>query len=321
LAVFGLLWVLFDAGWRRYPYLKNGTDIIIEAKLGVVNSGSAFKESPPDAARVVVCGHSLVLSGFIPKLFDELSGGKTYSFNLGVPGQTGFDELEAIITRGTPPTHVFLQIPWKEEFEPTVWKWFKSDKPIIQKAFPFRIAPRDLSVFLALAPRKGGVGALYEFGKNSAEQMVRERGHFLIEANLYPGERVPDDFRHPDDTPDQVRPRVVHPTGRRFERLRELADQHNIELYFIPGYVREGDAAEAPPLNTQTVEEFKPYARFHVIGPDYFRYPNRQFCDWVHVNDEGARRYTKDLWEATQSLFAEPRRQASALKRTGADAL
>jgi hypothetical protein len=321
LIVFSLLWLGFTWAWAKYPYFKNATDIIIDTKLDVVNGGEVFQKSPQDAARVVVCGHSLVLAGFIPKYFDELSGGKTFSYNLGLPGQTGFDELETVITRGTPPTHVFLQVPWEKEFEPSLWRWLDLDRHAIKRLIPFRRAPRDLFVFLALAPRKGGISALYEFGKSAAERMVLARGHYVISANLYPDERLPDDRKHPDDTPERVRSRVVHPSGSRFERLLQLADRHHIEIYFIPRYVREGYAAVPPPINTETVEEFKPYPRFHVIGPDYFRYPNRMFCDWIHVNDDGARRYTKDLWEVTQSIFSKPDRKASATSGAGNDAL
>lgn len=329
LALVAIAWVGLAWAWDRFPYFRNGTEIIIEAKLGILNAGQAFAQAKPDVPRVAVCGHSLVLSGFIPSLFDELSGGQTFSFNLGVPGQTGFDEVETIITQGTPPTHLFLQIPWPEkEFQPTIWKWFESDKPIVQAVFPFRNALRDLAVFAALAPSKGGLAELYQFGKLSARRVVDDRGHFLIEANLYPNEILPDDFTHPDDTPDEVRPRVIIPTGRRFARLRELADKYNVRFYFVPSYVREHYAAPPPPINTTTQKDFKNYPNFQVIGPDYFRYPNRLFCDRVHVNEEGAKRYTQDLWETTKSLFPKNAklaerapRPASVLQGRSADAL
>lgn len=307
-----ILWALFQFLWVSFPYVRNGTRVILDAKKQVIEAGEVFPQETNATYRVAVFGESRILCGFLPEQFDAANGGRTVSYNLGMPGDPAFvRNLEIMIERGSVPTHVFLLVPWpRDEFEPTVWKWFQSDDEIMERIFPFRTMPRDLFVFFALARTRGGVEAFYQQSRQYAVTMLADRGYFFIEGqSLFPDHRLPDDYSRPEDS-DAPHVRTVVAEGPYFQRLQRLVRDYGLRIYLIPGYVR--DRAYGPPslANEQaTRKELEPHPGFCVLGPDYFRYPNSLFSDNVHVNPDGARRYTQDLWNVTHALFED--RQAN----------
>lgn len=300
------LWFLFDYLWVTFPYIRNGTRIIVDAKLEDIERGRLFPKDEASPFRVVFFGHSRVLAGFQPDLFDKLSAGKVSSYNLGLPGEERFVEaVESMVRGGTIPTHVFLLLAWPPEaFEPTIWKWFDSDKPIIEAMFPFRSMPRDFFVFLALSRQRGGIEAFYNYGRQSVIDMRRDRGYYFIEGGaLFPDHRLPADFTSPSDDPTRVAARDVYAKGPYFARLQALAQKHGFRYYLVPSHYREQACAPAPSVNEATEQQLANHPEFAVIGPDYYRYPNKLFSDPVHLNREGAELYTTDLWNQTKQLF------------------
>jgi hypothetical protein len=308
-----IVWFAANAAWQAFPYVRNGTRVIIDAKLQTVDSGKIFPPETRDSYRVAFFGHSKTLAGFVPDTFDALARERktprpVYTYNLGLPGDTSFaDALERIIAADSAPTHVFLLLAWKSDvFQPTVWKWFESDKPLIEKVFPFRTMPRDVMVFTTLARERGGVAKFYEFSRQSAVDTLAGRGYYFIEGQShYEGHRLPDDFATPVDDPKKVLAREVLARGPEFQRLRQLAEQHRFKVYLVPSHHREKLCADAPAVNSQTADQLLGEKNIRVIGPDYWRYPNRDFSDPVHLNKEGAQKYTQDLWNLTRSLFQE----------------
>ena len=160
----GFFWILFNTLWVTFPYIRPGTQVIVDAKVEEMGKGELFAGARPDQAKIAFFGHSQVLAGFIPKEFDRLSGGATSSYNLGLPGENEYvGVIERMAKAGNGATHIFLILPWPAPEPPrSLWyklthqfKPYESDKPIIQALFPFRTMPRDLSVFISLARRRG----------------------------------------------------------------------------------------------------------------------------------------------------------------------
>lgn len=326
LVVMAPLWLGFYYLWKALPYIQNGTDVIVDTKIDVLSRGELFKNDPGRPYRVVVVGDSRILSGFKPDLFDRLSDGKTFSYNMGIPGQSEFvDKVQRMVDAGESPTHLFLLLPvppiggfavkhqeepmWPEKtFRPTPFKWIQSDKVILEKLFPFRNMARDLMSFLALASTRGGVVSFYEQSAQYAKKTLQDRGYFYIESQkLFPDGHLPEEHRlETDSTTAILKSDSLDTTNENFARLVRAAEQHAFRIYFIPGFVREKSFGAPPPINEKLVEAAKPFPVVGVIGPDYFRYPNRFFSDAVHVNPDGADLYTADLWNATRHLFAGP---------------
>jgi hypothetical protein len=63
-SVFAILWVIFFALYRRFPYLKNGSDLVFSAKLNLEASGPIFPDNR-QVLRVLIFGNSKILAGFV----------------------------------------------------------------------------------------------------------------------------------------------------------------------------------------------------------------------------------------------------------------
>src|ERR1700753_1164313 len=71
-SLFVVLWFTFLFLYRRFPYLKNGSDVVFTAKLNFEAKGIVFP-SDADVLRVLIFGNSKILAGFLPSLFDQLA--------------------------------------------------------------------------------------------------------------------------------------------------------------------------------------------------------------------------------------------------------
>ena len=72
LLFFALGWIAFFALERWLPYLKNGSDVVFNAKLEWEHKGPVFP-ADPGVTRVLIFGNSKILAGFLPALFDQES--------------------------------------------------------------------------------------------------------------------------------------------------------------------------------------------------------------------------------------------------------
>ncbi len=149
------LWILFNTLWISFPYIRPGTQVMVDTKVEEMGKGKLFADAKPDQAKIAFFGHSQVLSGFVPDEFDRLSGGATSSYNLGLPGENEYvGVIEKMAEAGNGATHIFLILPWPAPPPArSLWyrlthqiKWYESDDPIVKALFPFRTMPRDISV-------------------------------------------------------------------------------------------------------------------------------------------------------------------------------
>ncbi len=314
-AAVAVIWVGFYAFWRRFPYLKPGSEVIYETKMRELSKGRIFTRGDAKL-NVVMVGNSITLAGFIPEQFDRQVGPQCQSYNLGLPGQEQYmKELRGMISRGDVPTHVLLQLPWPPRINPKSWRQqLKEDHRIVNTLFPFRSLPRDLAIFLVLS-RKDGIADYYAAKKQTAEQMLADRGYYFIEGqSRFKDHRLPDDRTFQTDRPDEVRHRRIETDALAFQELRNLAKQHDIQFILVPSYFREHHHAEPPASNPQTLAALKPYEHFHAVGPDYFRLPNRCFSDPVHVNREGAELYTGRLSDLFRTFLDEHNQKKTKAK-------
>ena len=85
--------------------------------------------------------------------------------------------------------------------------------------------------------------------------------------------------------------------------MRDLFRRFGTRFLIIPEYHREGFCAEAPGVNPRSAEILARLPAFTLVGPDYYRYPNRLFSDHVHLNGEGATKYTARIAEIVRPLI------------------
>ena len=245
---FVLAWAAFYGLFRALPYVKNGSDLVFDAKLQWEQQGQVFP-ADPTVTRVLIFGNSKVLAGFLPSAFDQRSAANqrsVASFNSGFPGSDLFlPPLQAMCARGQAPHVLLLTLPWNADPPRRgIFHFIPDDHAVIDYLFPFRNFVRDLTAFLLSAPSHGGVAAYYRESADDERSVIAERGYHLItEQSHFPGGRLPDDFHLASDRPQQIVPRVAPAQSAQIGQLNQLVQQYHMACYYVPIYLREGEAA------------------------------------------------------------------------------
>jgi len=296
-----VFWGAFYGLFRRFPYLNNGSDLAFAAKLEWEHEGQVFPPDP-DVTRVLIFGNSKVLAGFVPAWFDQLSSAnhlRVSSFNSGFPGSDLFlPPLETLCARGQAPNLLLLTLPWNgDPPRHDIFHFLRDDHAVVERLFPFRYFLRDLTAFLLAAPDHGGVVNYYRSSKETVRQVIADRGYHLItEQSRFPGARLPDNFHLGSDEPAKTAPRVAPTQSAQIGRLNRLIQQYHIDCYYVPYYLRNGEAAPAPEYDPQFAAQLQ-VTPCKLLGPDYYLYPSRLFADQTHLIEAGARVYTQALFQ------------------------
>jgi hypothetical protein len=302
LLLFVVLWAAFYGVFRGLPYLKNGSDVVFSAKLQLEQKGEVFP-ADPSVTRVLIFGNSKILAGFVPAWFDQMSSAnhlKVSSFNSGFPGSDLLlPPLRAMCARGQAPNVLLLTLPWSPDPPRLgVFHFIADDHAVIDHLFPFRNLVRDLTAFLLNAPSHGGVTSYYRESEENERELVAERGYHLItEQSHFPGGRLPDDFHLASDQPTQRLPRVAPAQSTQAGQLNRLIQQYHMDCYYVPFYLRGGEAAAAAEYDAGFAAQLEHATSCKLLGPDYYLYPNRLFADQTHLNKTGARIYTEALFQ------------------------
>jgi hypothetical protein len=307
-SLFVVLWLTFFILYRRFPYLKNGSDLVFSAKLRWEGSGPIF---PADAQvlRVLIFGNSKILAGFVPSFFDQLAAAasiKVSSFNSGFPGSDlVLPPLEAMCARGQAPNVLLLAFPWRADPpRRTVFRFLPDDHAIIEQLFPFRNLVMDFTSLLLRAPGHGGIAAYYKDAEQNEREVIEQRGYYLIsEQSNFPGGRLPEGFHLASDQPDTIAARAAPPPGLEVKELNRLVSQYHIHCYYVPFYLRIGEAA-ASAYDERFATLVEQATSCKLLGPDYYLYPNRFFSDQTHLNRAGAEVYTEALFHLVEDKLA-----------------
>lgn len=306
LSLFVVFWVSFFVLYLRFPYFKNGSDVVFDAKLRWEASGPIFP-ADPRVLRLIIFGNSKILAGFVPSLFDQMAAAgnlQVSSFNSGFPGSDlVLPPLKAMCKRGQAPNVLLLTLPWRADPpRRSIFRFIPDDHAVIQQLFPFRNLARDLSSFLMHAPSHGGVVNYYRQAEQNERLSIAQRGHYLIsEQSYFAGGRLPDDFRLASDQPNAVAGRAAVPRSSALAELNQLVTQHHIHCYFVPYYLRIGEAAAAASYDEHFAAIVEQASSCKLLGPDYYLYPNRLFSDQTHLNSAGAQVYTEALFQLVES--------------------
>ena len=302
LLLFVVTWAMFYELFHLLPYVRNGSDVVFGAKLRFEEQASIFP-ADPSVTRVLIFGNSKILAGFMPSVFDRLSAENRHSvasFNSGFPGSDLFlQPLEDLCAHGQAPKLLLLTLPWDPDPPRRgIFRFVLDDHAVIDDLFPFRGFLRDLSAFLLNAPSHGGVVRYYRRAQEAERAVVAARGYYLItEQSRFLGGRIPDDFHLASDRPTEILPRSAPPASAQVDALNRLISKYRMECYYVPLYLREGEAAPAAPYNGRFAAQVAQSTSCKLIGPDYYLYPNRLFADQTHLNEDGARVYTAALYQ------------------------
>jgi hypothetical protein len=138
----------------------------------------------------------------------------------------------------------------------------------------------------------------YREAEENEREVIAERGYHLItEQSRFAGGRLPEDFHLDSDQPLQRLPRNAPSPSVQIAQLNQLIRQYHIDCYFVPFYLRNGEAAPAEARDARFAAQVEQATPCKLLGPDYYLYPNRLFADQTHLNEAGARIYTEALFQ------------------------
>jgi hypothetical protein len=292
--LFAAVWLSLYAAYVLLPFIRPGSVVIADAKFETLVKGSMF--GPQDRNRVMIFGHSKVITGVRPSELDSLVGPGFRSYNLGLPGEVRFlPILEAALLAGNIPTHVLLTLPWDAKRDADGFiDVLRNDPAIAKTLFPFRSLPRDATLFVFENRRR-----LAEAVRDVAAQretMLQDRGWYFIKSQShYEDDRLPDDYVLPTDHPARIDVRTLPEKSFTRERLEQLAMRYGFQIVMIPVFFRTGEFAPALAADNARLATISDHPLIRVLGPDYWTYPPALFADPQHVNPRGAQAYTADL--------------------------
>jgi hypothetical protein len=292
--LFGAVWLLLYTAYVSLPFIRPGSVVITDAKFDTLVKGNMF--GPQDRYRVMMFGHSKVLTSVLPRELDAAVGPGFRSYNLGLPGELRFlPILEAALQAGNVPTHVLLTLPWdaKRDSDGLI-DALRNDTAIANTLFPFRSLPRDATLFV-FENRKRLSEAVHDVVAQRAS-MLEERGWYFIKSQSdFEDDRLPDDYALPTDQPTRIDVRTIPEKSFTRERLEQLAMRYGFQIVFIPVFYRSGQFAPAPATDKARLATVLERPLIRVLGPDYWTYPPALFADPQHMNPRGAQAYTADL--------------------------
>jgi hypothetical protein len=309
LSLFVAFWVGFFYLYQRFPYVKNGSTVVFNAKLRLEAHGPIF---PADRSvvRVLIFGNSKILAGFMPSVFDQMAADaklNVSSFNSGFPGSDLFlPPLKEMCARGQAPNVLLLTLPWRADPpRRSFFRFILDDHAVVQTMFPFRSMARDLTGFLLNAPEHGGVVSYYREAEKDEKSVIVNRGYYLIsEQDRFPGGRLPDDFHVESDQPNSVLKRGAGPRSSEPAALDQLITQYHIHCYYVPFYLRIGEAALPSGTDQHAAAVVEQLTPCKVLGADYYLYPNKLFADQTHLNGAGAEAYTQALFHLLEGKLS-----------------
>lgn len=304
---FAILYGIFYGLFLAFPYLSSGAEVIYRAKLDKELHGAIF---PPNAgARIIIFGNSKVLAGFVPDLFDHMAasdGLHVTSYNSGYPARTVFvPQLKQMVENpSNVPDIILLTDPWASAHRPfSIFDPLPNDHDIADRLFPFRYLLRDTLSFVVSSREHGGMLNFYREARWNVAGMVRDRGYYFVsEQSHFPNNSLPDNFHQESDHPALVRLRGADTGSEELSELNKIVSEHHIQCYFVPTYLRQGELAPAPQVDRAFATLLGQHTSCRMLGPDYYLYPNHMFSDVMHLNPEGAKVYTAELYR----LVAKP---------------
>jgi len=298
IVIFGLMalviWVALFLLAAALPYVRNGSDIITNAKRSYSLHNQLF--SPDAQVRILTFGNSKILAGINPAFLDPALAkdgvpGKIETFNEGLPGESRYVEyLESLLKTGIRPTDVVIQnTPTAQDHPVQLSDWIGHDKKVIDTLFPFRTLPRDLVLFFTLSHGHGGPVGFYREAKRDAANVGTDRGYYFIKGQShYPHDQLPTDYSLPTDKPNFVYERTSDLSLPAYKKLIALSQTYHFKIIMIPSAYRTGEYAPSPILPPLRTEPNGVVA----AGPDYIILPPQNFSDPVHTNKTGAAIYS-----------------------------
>lgn len=324
-----LIFVLNYLGLKAGKIYKDGAAQVCETKRQMIRSGAIHYE--PDKDNVLFLGTSRILAGIAPTYFDELNGGQTYSYNLALPGlpiSSAYFVLRDYLEKNPPPQYIVMQLYINRCRSCTLYNYyavqglaqpaeiFSLFKHLANKAivfnyiFPFRMYKFHTARYLfdsIFMPAR--VRSLRKKNNAILNRMIENRGYYFIAEQAVAGNNsLPGDFAEEGGGGETVNKAssydpFVDPYVKMFF---ELAHRYRVKVLLIQPAYRENQYLQYEEMPFQYSVLLKQYDNVAIANEGWKIkfYENRFFSDPTHLNEEGAKRYTEEIYLEFKEVFS-----------------
>ena len=308
-------------GVRAGKIYKDGAALVCETKRNMVRSGAFHYEK--DKINVLFMGTSQILAGIVPTFFDELSGGRTLSYNLALPAlpiSSSYFVLKDYLEKNPAPKWIIMQlhinrcrtctlisyysnqglISWGEVF--SLFTETQVKQIVLGYIFPFKMykffTPRYLyhRIFHPAQIRQ-----IQENNRAILSRMMGERGYYFIEEQaVSPDNRLPDDFGEMEKISAAPQQGVEYDPfiDPYIEKFFDLTRENGINVLLVQPVYRQNQVLQYEKIPLQFEMILKKYDHVSLAkqGWKLRRYENRFFSDRTHLNRDGARQFTREIY-------------------------
>lgn len=304
---------------------KDGAAVICEQKRKAVRKN--LFPSSPDRQNILFMGNSVTLAGLLPEYFDSLNGGKSLSYNLSLPALPlgpQYFMLKDYLRNNKAPDYIIIYPVFdygdtRNFFDKYAIQGIKFPQEIISYllhrdnkvvvmnyVFPMNLYNVHMIRYLFyLLKEPGAIAEKKAYNQLITSLMVKSKGYYFIrEQAAFPGDRLPDQYRQAKDS--NMAPYDYDPDKDYYAKIFfDLAKEKNIKVLMIQKYARHYTTAQ---YDKEPVYFSKIAARYpnvkYVKGAYKIRFmENRYFADPTHLNPEGARIYTNEVFRQFREIY------------------
>jgi len=324
LAMMGLNYLGVKAG----KIYKDGAALVCETKRNMVRSGAIHYDK--DKINVLFMGTSRILAGIAPAVFDELSGGRTLSYNLALPAlpiSSSYFVLRDYLKKNPPPGWIIMQLHINQCRTCTLFNYYShqglislaeifslftevQDKKIaLNYIFPFRMyAFFTVQYLYNRIFHPGRIRESQDNNRAILSRMMEERGYYFIEEQAVSSDnRLPDDFGEMEKTSAAPQQGVEYDPfiDPYVEKFFDLTRENGINVLLVQPVYRQNQGSQYEKIPLQFDMILKEYNHVFLAkqGWKLRRYENRFFSDRTHLNKDGARQFTREIYREFCEVF------------------
>lgn len=323
---FVMLLVLNYLGVKAGSIYKDGAAMVCETKREMIRTGDIHYKK--GKVNVLFLGTSRVLAGIKPAYFDELTEGKTFSYNLALPGLaigSYYFVLRDYLEKNPPPRYVIMQLRINRCRNCKMYYYYASqgvttldervslfknnqDKSIIFNfIFPFRMYKfHTVRYIYDRVLRPSRIRQTQKKNRTILNRMIKNRGYYFIEEQAVAQDNIlPEGFiKEPRDSIHQASSYdpFIDPYTKLFF---DLALEHQVNVLLVQPVYREHQYLQYGEMPLQYVSILDQYSNVSMAkeGWKLRFYKNQFFSDPVHLNKDGAVRYTREIYMEFIEIF------------------
>jgi hypothetical protein len=269
-------------------------------------------------------GNSQIMAGIVPKKFDEMTGGKTFSWNLALPAlpiAPHYFELRDYLAANKAPDIIILNVtPFSSppyalfpryavqgaDGFGEIFSYFQnqSDTTVLWNyLFPVRLyGTKFLEYSIDLTFNRHQVDAMREKNDAIIAQMLKDRGYYCIRDTA-----LADDYQDSPEIAASVKSdKLLFDQDPYIPLFFNLAQQNHIRILLIEPPLPPHRTTNRTDLGAQYKKLMREYPATVFAAPEGWnipRYPEKLFGDPMHLNRAGAAQFTAAVEAQFISVF------------------